>query len=147
MDWNKKFEEEGHYHEWNYKALNGCQFKCFIRRNGSSFNWCGYVEVDSDNRWYANDYFDVPIDCHGGLTYAKTEKGITTYGFDCAHFNDMIFVSVGQGGGVKPHKTSGAIYRDKEYVIEECQKMAEQFSKSSRSAERKEVIEIIFKEK
>ena len=50
MNWNKKIEEEGHYHEWIYKALNGCHFKCFIRRNGGSFNWCGYVEVDAKDQ-------------------------------------------------------------------------------------------------
>jgi hypothetical protein len=57
-----------------------------IDKNPLYLGWyCGYVKVPKGCPYGKNDNYDaVPIECHGGLTYAR--EGII--GFDCAHYDD-----------------------------------------------------------
>ena len=93
MNYKKKIEEEGDYKEWIFTSENGCQFRCMIRRNVRLNNLCGYVEVTKDNKLFGMEYLDieVPLKVHGGVTYSSPEKDNWDFGFDCAHYNDMIF--------------------------------------------------------
>lgn len=56
---------------------------------------CGYVGIPKTDRYYGCDESEVPVCCHGGLTYADSflagvddSNDIWWIGFDCAHWND-----------------------------------------------------------
>jgi hypothetical protein len=110
-------KKEGNYKEWTYQSKNGVTYRCEIKRNPDWGFLCGYVEIDEDNNLYGKSYEEIDLDVHGGLTYGRYHvSNKCLYGFDCGHFGD--------------------IYRDMNYVTKECEKLAEQFSKYSISAER-----------
>jgi len=71
--------------EWEAHGL-----KCkvlFVRQT----HRCGYVGVPKSHIAFDKDYDDLPIDVHGGLTYADREKdGLCWFGFDCAHYMDKV---------------------------------------------------------
>jgi hypothetical protein len=79
---------------------------CMAVRNHSGA-WCGYVGVPGGHRAFNRDYEDLPVVCHGGLTYSNfcqpvsdpshgichiPQKGrsdvVWWVGFDCHHFMD-----------------------------------------------------------
>lgn len=78
---------------------------CLIVRGGSGA-LCGYVAVTDTHPFYKKDYDSVPVEVHGGLTYAdlcmdaaedhgvchRPGKGepdnVWWFGFDCAHYGD-----------------------------------------------------------
>lgn len=90
---------------------------CLLVRNHSMFQWCGYVGVSLDHpnvkrlvkkklklssheKEYLEDEED-DLEVHGGITYREecnhfichiTEKEdkLFWFGFDCAHFGDMV---------------------------------------------------------
>jgi hypothetical protein len=132
IDWDKIVEEEGDYLEWIYTAQNGVQYNCHIKRNGVLLSLCGYVIVERGNLLYGKDYLDLNfINVHGHLTYGLTKEEHTVYGFDCGHWGDGYFSS---------HSNTG-VYRNMRYVKDECNKMAEQFSKYEISQMRKDKID------
>jgi hypothetical protein len=116
-------KEEGDFFEWTYTAKNGLEVDCFIRRN-NSLAFCGYVVITSDNKLfgldYDNIYSKVNISVHGGLTYSDEGEGGWIIGFDCAHLGDFC-----------PVFSYDGIYRTKEFVISECESLAESVSKFS----------------
>jgi hypothetical protein len=117
-------KEEGDLHEWIYTAKNGLKVECLIRRN-SSLALCGYVVLTSDNKLFGLDYdtiySKVNTSVHGGLTYSDEGDGGWVIGFDCAHAGDLCPAFPYYDG----------VYRTKEYVIEECERLAESVSKFS----------------
>ena len=116
-------KEEGDFFEWTYTAKNGLEVDCFIRRN-NSLAFCGYVVITSDNKLFGLDYDSiyskVNISVHGGLTYSDENDGKWIIGFDCAHAGDLC-----------PAFSYDGIYRTKEFVISECESLAESVSKFS----------------
>ena len=55
---------------------------------------CGYVLVPHWHSQYGKNYRDIPIKCHGGLTYSShflmgQEFPSWWIGFDCAHAGDI----------------------------------------------------------
>lgn len=62
-----------------------------------NISWrCGYVRLPKDHPFAGQDYGDLPIDCHGGLTYSNLNTddhpvprdNCYWIGFDCNHFDD-----------------------------------------------------------
>ena len=56
---------------------------------------CGYVQVPHWHNFYEEDYDDIPVRCHGGLTYSShwfLDKKYPGWwiGFDCAHAGDAV---------------------------------------------------------
>ena len=133
---NEIIKEEGDLHEWIYTAKNGLEIDCLIRRN-HTLALCGYVVITSDNKLfgldYDNIYSKVNISVHGGLTYSDEGEGGWVIGFDCAHAGDLCPAFPNFDG----------IYRTKEYVISECEKLAESISKFSGIIKRIKNIESI----
>lgn len=129
-------KEEGDFFEWVYTAKNGLEIDCFIRRN-NSLAFCGYVVITSDNKLFELDYDDISSQIntyvHGGLTYADRGDGGWIIGFDCAHAGDLC--------PAFPH--FDGVYRTKDFVISECEKLAEDISKFSGVAKRLEKIDSI----
>ena len=120
---------EGNFYQWVFRAKNGLEVKCQIKRNGS-LALCGYVELTSDNKLFGLDYDSiyskVNISVHGGLTYSDEDHGKWVIGFDCAHSGDLC-PSFLQYGRI----SDGDIYRTKEFVISECESLAESISEFS----------------
>ena len=129
-------KKEGDSHEWSYTAKNGLEVECFIRRNTSQA-LCGYVLITFDNKLYGLEYDElyskINVHVHGGLTYSDEGEGGWVIGFDCAHAGDLC--------PAFPH--FDGIYRTKEYVISECEKLAEEISKFSGVIKRLEKIESV----
>jgi len=110
-------------------------FSCFILRNRTG-NWCGYVGVPSTHSLYEKDYMELNVDIlvHGGLTYADKCRDtichipqpgmpddVWWFGFDTAHANDLT--------PYIPLHFDGMEYRNKDYAINETEKLAEQLER------------------
>ena len=93
---------------------------------------CAYVCIDSNNPFYNQDYDDIPIDVHGGLTFAdntlyrvlqysekykcdtlQTIKRDWIIGWDYGHYGD--YNKILDPTGIK--YTTQAIKNEVEYVI------------------------------
>ena len=110
---------------WDQEALDRLSWidsetglQCYIRRNGFG-SWCGYV-VMSSSASALKEEFEC-LDVHGGVTYCASgfddaHPGFWV-GFDCAHYRDR-----------SPLQTFDldAIYRDVEYVKQQCSQLASQ---------------------
>lgn len=129
-------KEEGDFFEWTYTAKNGLEVDCFIRRN-NSLAFCGYVVITSDNKLFGLDYDSiyskVNISVHGGLTYSDENDGKWIIGFDCAHAGDLC----------PAFPYYDAIYRTKEFVISECESLADSISEFSGIIQRLKKIDSV----
>ena len=118
----EQIEQEGEYKEFVYKGIT-----CKIIRNRHLRHLCGYVVLPKCSAFHGVDYNDIPIDCHGGLTYGGEDHHADTddymIGFDCAHSDDLTlslrseddYMTVGYGD-----------YRDMRYVQVELESMVDQ---------------------
>jgi hypothetical protein len=50
---------------------------------------CGYVSIPSDHPCYYEEYNDINVDCHGGLTFGECMDK-HWIGFDCGHLGDYV---------------------------------------------------------
>ncbi len=117
-------------------------FACLAKRNMVMGFWCGYVGLPPEHPLYGKDYNQVEethdIRVHGGLTYSalcneaigichKPAPGepedLFWLGFDCAHGGDLEPAIRALGFGFH------AVYRDLEYVKQECEQLADQLEK------------------
>lgn len=72
-------------------------FSCKVVKNVTSTMewWCGYVALPKEHIYYGKGYDDIPIEVHGGLTFAQKGDGKTWdkkyywIGFDCSHAGDL----------------------------------------------------------
>lgn len=123
-------EKEGNSLEWDYTCSNGVIISCSIHRN-DVFALCGYITLTKDNSLYGIDYDDINISAHGGLTYQGYNQNENyVIGFDCGHYGDLTPYFLFKEDF--PFYSDGE-YRDMEYVKSECESMAEQASKFSKS--------------
>lgn len=106
-----------------------------IKLKGTGGKWrhrCGYVGVPADNPLHGKDYDEEPLaymDVHGGLTYANGKDNYPVagyewwFGFDCAHAGDK---NIDEYIPKKLYVGTYGIVRDEQFVINECEKLAEQ---------------------
>lgn len=139
--WQQEPDEERFEHEG---------FPCLIIRTLMG-HLCGYVAVPPSHPWHGKGWSDVPVDVHGGITYAaKCDGGAICHvpkpgesddvwwlGFDHAHLGDFspgtdatlkksgIFGGFGGGYG---HDNS---YKTIGYVRRGCESLAEQAKAAS----------------
>jgi len=119
--------------------------KCKILRCEHTGNLCGYICVNGNHPFTHLDLaLDIPIDTHGGITYAQNEEDGYWIGFDCAHCGDFC------PGIVKSYEYMNQILRDItpesnifdrmmrrfsedrqykniQFCIDECKRMVDQF--------------------
>jgi len=131
--------KEGNKKEWTYTCNNGLVFDCNIIRNTRAGHLCGYVSLSNDSDFFGKNYDDIPVSCHGGLTYAEEQGDKWVIGFDCAHYEDLQPFYVDQ----TIYRGTGT-YKNMEYVTEECESICEQISEKSISHRRNFNIEKIF---
>ena len=73
--------------------------------------WCGYVKLNPGSRFINSDYNDIPVECHGNLTFKGHLQGMPEgmwIGFDTNHYMDNMNV------------------KNQEFVETECKKIIEQ---------------------
>src|SRR6185437_747866 len=107
---------------------------CFICRRNRLGHWCGYVGIPERHPHWGDDDSSGCIDfvVHGGVTYGQIDpkkdkacgldKPHWWIGFDCAHSGDMVPEWDRPG--------SGNIYRDMNYVRDECLRLAKQLAEA-----------------
>src|SRR5437899_2549525 len=101
---NDKLKAQAGPGPWS-KEPNRVQFThagldCLLHRGGLAA-WCGYVAVPPGHPAHGKGYDDIPVEVHGGLTYAEPCQGHVCHtprpgepedvwwlGFDCQHFMD-----------------------------------------------------------
>lgn len=72
-----------------------------VTSNGGR-NFCVYIGVPVDHPLAGYDYEKLPVDCHGGLTFAGEgdgkyrPEGYYWYGWDYGHYGDFSFYREGQ---------------------------------------------------
>lgn len=88
----------------------------------------GYIGLPPWHPWNDMERDDIPVNCHGGVTFAsywdKIDKAIDSeaywIGFDCSHYMDII------PGLNMPAYVDNATYKDRDYVYNEILSMVEQ---------------------
>ncbi len=117
---------------------------CLIVRSGGDLgHLCGYVGVPAGHPSYEADYETVPVEVHGGLTFAsKCSHGaedraichkvgpgepddVWWLGFDCAHLGD---ISPGMRARRIGISYGGETYKDIDYVANQVKRLAEQLA-------------------
>ena len=106
--------------DWISEA--GLRCVCLIVRGTHR---CGYVQVSNDSPLFGMNYDQVPVECHGGLTYSDVANDGSDYpvksdgwwfGFDCWHADDGLI------GGGTPERPE----RSLDYVVKQCESVAKQ---------------------
>jgi len=133
-EYQKIIKDEGDEYEFEAFGL-----PCLMMRNRSFGNWCGYVGVPKDSRLNGKNYYFYTesenglskleqainnISVHGGLTFSEKRKendDTWYFGFDCAHSGDLVGYLFDY-----PEMDRGDTYKDKQFVITECQNLAKQ---------------------
>jgi hypothetical protein len=104
---------------------------------------CGYVGIPKNHPHHkTNSYSDIPIDCHGDLTFLEFGDDFLNWiGFDCAHFNDYTpsienfkktnseMIEIMQKYRLKVMINNllfQKIYRNIEFCINECKSIVDQ---------------------
>lgn len=78
----------------------------------------GYVGLPKTSRYYGKNFNDIPVDCHGGLTYGRSylfgqdDEDTWWIGFDCAHYGDGY-----------DDKTAKEYYKNDKVTMEQLQKL------------------------
>lgn len=117
-------------HEPNYETFEYRGYKCVIKRMmnmGGQLN--GYVRLLETSKFYKKGYDDIPIDCHGGLTFAGEieNDGDFYIGFDTAHYQDYVpFMQMALAQHLRSEFHEAEQYRDIDYVRTECKKIVDQ---------------------
>jgi hypothetical protein len=111
------------------------QIPCLIVRSQSTGGWCGYVGVAPGHPWTGPEMDLYDLQVHGGVTYGPAlctarichavEEGedddVRWIGFDCGHCDDL---------SPRIHASHplfcGGIYRQVEYVQDQCRILAAQ---------------------
>jgi len=108
-------------------------FEWMTVHNGIGYR-CGYVRVPVGHPWHGKHYDDIPVDIHGGLTFAEPDKPCDKdrpdnawwFGFDCAHLDDANDPSL---PCKHPMPSFGGSIKTQEYVEAECHSLCEQAKK------------------
>ena len=115
---NLIYDSEVDSERWLDKETN---LECYILRHGSMKHLCGYVFVPPNLIEKVSQHQD-EFRVHGGVTFCGEGllDGLFLIGFDCGHVGDLI-PSMERFGHI-----TGDIYRDINYVKEECTFLAKQ---------------------
>lgn len=68
-------------------------FPCVVMMQALCFR-TGYVGLDKTSMYYGKNYDEIPVDCHGGLTYGDSylaqqgDEDMWWIGFDTGHYGD-----------------------------------------------------------
>ena len=101
----------------------------------------GYVRIPKDHVYYKKEYDDIECEVHGGLTYCQAELDGWWIGFDCAHTFDIVpsmellYAHDEDMIKIRAKYPFSSVwkrsYKNINFVIEECKKLAEQMHNAS----------------
>lgn len=95
---------------------------------------CGYVGVPETHGAFEQNYEDLAVAVHGGLTYAgacvEDQTKVWWFGFDCAHAGDYVPMMERWRRQECFARHEGEQYRDVPYVQHQCAQLAAQLAKS-----------------
>jgi len=119
-----KWEQEPNRVQFQHQGID-----CLIVRHPRWKHLCGYCNIPAGHPHHGKPYQDLDYSVHGGLTFSNSEapakefaEGEFWIGFDCAHCDDYMPGNVDRIQlGDRP-----VVYRDIEYVTEQCKQLAEQ---------------------
>jgi hypothetical protein len=118
-------------------------FPCLIVRTQRSGHLCGYVGVEPGHPWHGVKWASYETELpephvHGGITFSKECHGrvchvarpgeperVWWHGFDALHCDDLAPEHLAIRGTFRA-MADGAIYRSVEYMVRECERLAEQ---------------------
>ncbi len=120
-------------------VLHGYEYEIVANHTGHR---CGYVRVEPGHPWFEQNYNNLDVDVHGGITFAEHGQACPTHGeeaewwvgFDCAHGGDAPDPSIMDkadediGGRrlVDVMTFRGDTIKTTDYVRAECERLAEQ---------------------
>jgi hypothetical protein len=120
-----KIEREPNHEEFEYRG-----FKCLVRRFMESGVFCGYVGLPEGHKYFGKEYDNIPINVHGGLTYAGhdigDDKTLFYIGFDCDHYMDIAPFRAFSNLSYLELIEYGNTYKDIQYVREQIKGMVDQ---------------------
>ena len=120
----EKIERSGRYKGFSWVVLAASAWRC------------GYVKIPKGHKYYeatvGGDYDSIPVNCHGGLTFAGGLKTVgksgAWIGFDCIHLGDAYDPKLAEENNVG-HIYTGlldGVVRDADYVENECKNIIDQ---------------------
>lgn len=91
---------------------------------------CAYVELPREHKYHGLEYDDIPIECHGGLTYSSNDgivfpkenenhKDGFWIGWDYAHLGDYVYNSFYSCLHEEKQWTTEEIFEEVKDVIEQ----------------------------
>jgi hypothetical protein len=96
--------------------------------NQGGWHPCAYVVLHKGHVFNGVPYYDIPLECHGGLTYGqprlegvKLEDGEYVIGWDYAHYGDYMPDASGGYGAHKKWTTTEIVNE----VTEVCKQLRE----------------------
>jgi len=100
-------------------------YKCIIKRNPFLKALLGYIKLPKEHKYYGTPIADIPIECHGDLTYGEIQGDDYVIGFDCGHVFDFdldkkIFDSF------DPEYPLGTPNKDENFVLESIKEIVNQ---------------------
>jgi hypothetical protein len=132
-DNNKPWENEANRYHFHF-IDNVSMYEMFIYRHSTMKHLCGYVKLPESHPLFGisqrdSNVYD-SINVHGGVSFTGTlDTGNNLHvhhetdflvGFDCAHADDLI-------PNLSEELVRGdEVYRDIDYVVAECIKLARQ---------------------
>lgn len=152
-DWPRgEWDNEPDKIQWPDEATG---LPCLIVRNHMGA-LCGYVGVSEGHPLYGKRYHQINLEVHGGgLTFSNPcapdpdetrdichspgsgePDHVWWFGFDCAHAFDLSpairkYVEEAERSYSKPAGWAKEVYRNIEYVTEECRQLARQLKEIS----------------
>ena len=85
------------------------------------YHWCAYVGIPSEHPLAGFAYDDLPVDCHGGLTFSSDgggerkgkpspwPEGYWWYGWDYGHLGDKSFYGEGKDYSFKENEQNWTV--------------------------------------
>lgn len=129
-------------------------FQCTIMFTPTGYR-CGYVKLTPSDKYFKKTYNQIPLVCHGGITYTRdclpgqmSEDECWYIGFDCGHSHDGIDLETYEiiydsdlqllGNNERDLITSSVVtmanvkseyeYKSKEYVEKELKRIVDQIT-------------------
>jgi len=113
---------------------------------------CGYVKLPEDNVYFGKSCENIPIDCHGGLTFAASYLGHDTedswwIGFDCGHANDACDAKAYRAyygkeiAGILQYYNDPSSIKSREFCEQECKNIIDQLIEMDRMIKMEETFD------
>ncbi|MBW8308063.1 MAG: hypothetical protein K0M45_00215 [Candidatus Paracaedibacteraceae bacterium] len=97
----------------------GTGLKCVIFRHYYYGTLSGYIYAPLSALPESEDYNDLDLEVHGGVTYGEVYQDSYIIGFDCAHLNDFC-------PGISKLIIQERQYRNVDFVRSQCESLARQ---------------------